>query len=719
MSLIKRRLIWKIFFFIMLFSTDLVVEQAFKKSSYVWAQINVSKVIILESSLDNFPEYRFRVRFLDDYGKPVSQISVSDLELRENGRPLDIAGIQPVAGPIQIFFVFDAGAGILSQLSAGQSRADWMRMLALKVVNQMAPEDVGGFLVVSPQGVSVIQGLTRDKDRLAQSIQAWRPSDPGQRLSAGLDGVQRAISELSKASNLPRIVLLFSGGIQTGGSGISVPDREEEVLQEALRQDVVVYVVHLRRATNPFDERHGYVRLTSEGRGRLYTPENFEEFFTDLSQWRSQFDIFARSQTAEQNRELELRLRHQPEIGQRWRVVLPNSLRPPKVALVVNQGRDYVLVQQQGEMLRPDVLPIELHIQWEDPYPRRIRQVELFANGQSIGPALQFPDISQPIVQQWKIQPKYDVVTFKAVVIDELGLQSQIEHTISIDLQTLSPIAQLDIMCRTLAKIPSIGQEAANLICVQLGLGLGEVIAITLGMVTVMLLYRKREVVREKVTEITQSFVDRVTKTFGFQKAKARLVLEAGGDEEGHLPKVIELSGDTTIGRDPQYADIVIDRPAVSRLHCTLHEDPVTGRWYIEDKESTNGTFLNDRRLEPHQPTPIKTGDLLDIAPLYRGGVRFRFEQLEEPIEGTGVIDETLDTSVEATQTLDYVDMDDEERRPMHHEAAMVGTEVFDDLFGDEDIAYSNTKGVNDDASSEEKPYKGVDEDFDPTRAEF
>ena len=249
---------------------------------------------------------------------------------------------------------------------------------------------------------------------------------------------------------------------------------------------------------------------------------------------------------------------------------------------------------------------------------------------------------------------------------------------------------------------------------------MGEVVAITLGMVTVMLLYRKREVVREKVTEITQAFVDRVTKTFGLQKTKARLILESGGDEGGLLPKVIELSGDTTIGRDPQYADIIVNRPAVSRLHCTLHEDPVTGRWYIEDKESTNGTFLNDQRLEPHHPTPIKTGDLLDIAPLYRGGVRFRFEQLEEPMEVTGVIDETLDTSVEATQTLDYVDTTYEDRDTTPHEVAMVGTEVFDDLLGDEEVGYDNSRGANDDGSREEKKlHKDFDDDFDPTRAEF
>jgi len=50
-----------------------------------------------------------------------------------------------------------------------------------------------------------------------------------------------------------------------------------------------------------------------------------------------------------------------------------------------------------------------------------------------------------------------------------------------------------------------------------------------------------------------------------------------------------------TIGRAPR-ADIIVDAALVSRLHCRLE----AGETAIEviDLSSTNGTFVNDRRIE-------------------------------------------------------------------------------------------------------------------------
>jgi pSer/pThr/pTyr-binding forkhead associated (FHA) protein len=44
-------------------------------------------------------------------------------------------------------------------------------------------------------------------------------------------------------------------------------------------------------------------------------------------------------------------------------------------------------------------------------------------------------------------------------------------------------------------------------------------------------------------------------------------------------------------------ADFVVDAPLVSRIHCRLS---VTreGQLEVEDLRSTNGTFVNDRRVE-------------------------------------------------------------------------------------------------------------------------
>ncbi len=62
-----------------------------------------------------------------------------------------------------------------------------------------------------------------------------------------------------------------------------------------------------------------------------------------------------------------------------------------------------------------------------------------------------------------------------------------------------------------------------------------------------------------------------------------------------------------TVGRAPR-ADFILDAALVSRLHCrlTAREDQVE----VEDLSSTNGTYVNDKRVSRAQ---VSSGDRLRI----------------------------------------------------------------------------------------------------------
>lgn len=66
--------------------------------------------------------------------------------------------------------------------------------------------------------------------------------------------------------------------------------------------------------------------------------------------------------------------------------------------------------------------------------------------------------------------------------------------------------------------------------------------------------------------------------------------------------------GTRTLGRTVQ-ADFVVDAPLVSRVHCRLTTD-AQGNLAVEDLESTNGTFVNGRRVRHSGLVP---GDRLRI----------------------------------------------------------------------------------------------------------
>jgi hypothetical protein len=78
------------------------------------------------------------------------------------------------------------------------------------------------------------------------------------------------------------------------------------------------------------------------------------------------------------------------------------------------------------------------------------------------------------------------------------------------------------------------------------------------------------------------------------------------------------------LGRDPVQSPVAsaftrFDN--VSRRHATLGIDG-SGQAWIRDERSTNGTFVNDRRLQPGEQTPLRDGDSLRLAADARGQVR-------------------------------------------------------------------------------------------------
>ena len=64
-----------------------------------------------------------------------------------------------------------------------------------------------------------------------------------------------------------------------------------------------------------------------------------------------------------------------------------------------------------------------------------------------------------------------------------------------------------------------------------------------------------------------------------------------------------------TLGKSPEYADLVVPDPTVSRLHARIYRDGETCR--IRDLGSLNGTFKNGELLSPEEEEEVSPGDEL------------------------------------------------------------------------------------------------------------
>ena len=66
------------------------------------------------------------------------------------------------------------------------------------------------------------------------------------------------------------------------------------------------------------------------------------------------------------------------------------------------------------------------------------------------------------------------------------------------------------------------------------------------------------------------------------------------------------------IGKDGERVDKIIREQSVSRVHLKVYNQG--DDYYVEDQNSTNGTFINDEMLDPFQKYVINNGDTLTIA---------------------------------------------------------------------------------------------------------
>jgi len=107
--------------------------------------------------------------------------------------------------------------------------------------------------------------------------------------------------------------------------------------------------------------------------------------------------------------------------------------------------------------------------------------------------------------------------------------------------------------------------------------------------------------------------------------AAASLILP-DGTERG-------LDSEFAIGR-AEDNDLTIDKPTVSRHHVLLTEEG--DRWFLEDRGSFNGTFLNGTRLQPRTPLPLRHADRIGIGSetvIFAWPAQFQDPDTTEPIE--------------------------------------------------------------------------------------
>ena len=105
----------------------------------------------------------------------------------------------------------------------------------------------------------------------------------------------------------------------------------------------------------------------------------------------------------------------------------------------------------------------------------------------------------------------------------------------------------------------------------------------------------------------------------GSEGEETALVLASSDGSRLEMPAKDEI----VIGREDPISDIFPDvdltglggmDKGVSRKHAVIHRAGV--EYMVEDLGSTNGTYINKKKIQPHDPQMIKAGDELRFGKL-------------------------------------------------------------------------------------------------------
>ncbi len=109
-----------------------------------------------------------------------------------------------------------------------------------------------------------------------------------------------------------------------------------------------------------------------------------------------------------------------------------------------------------------------------------------------------------------------------------------------------------------------------------------------------------------------------VSETF-VEAGVLQLVLESSDGSKLEVPEKDEI----VIGREDPISEVFPDmdltglggmKNGVSRKHAVIHR--AGANYTVEDMGSTNGTYINRKKLQPHSPQTIKPGDELTLGKL-------------------------------------------------------------------------------------------------------
>ncbi len=630
----------------------------------VQAQGSIDELIITDIDTAGFPQVNLQFRALDILNRPVPGVVRDTFTVTEDGSQMPIDSVTETEEGVWIHFVIDAGAGMTDE------RWDRAEEGLLNFLNDTPWMRDGldhvAISVVDWAGLRPLTDFTSDSDSLIGVVEGFSPPG-GASFSDPLPEISNILDEfdlLEGAEGQAKFVYLISSGLERGGE-----DRVSQLVRKSQELEIPVYTTLVRSDQRipcpaPFVDESGNtivpgcdenLRDVGEQTGGQYVhfqnSNSLNDGFREITDHRLQYNLSYRSNIGNSGtRQVELIANAGENANQTDIVSYDIEVNPPRV--LIESPRDGQLITRKAAeyiedrgAIPPTTQSVAANVLFPD-NPRRMLRATLFVDG-AVKDEINNPQ--QDVEFSWNLRDITELgITDHALIVeveDELGLISQSPSTTArvevfvppqptpeVQIETIiatvlpptpTPIPCLlpDSLCDPVERPVRQNPLAVTSLIVALA---------SLTFAGVVWFNRDKAPVRAAIEGVT-SAVTRITKRIQRSEPRGYLEVIAG---DVNIGKVLEIYGDTPIGRSRQNAELLFqqddENSPLSRWHCTIIDEE--DHFMIKDEDSANGTYLNGVRLQPLVAEELVDGDEIELARVERGGVRlqFRIAQVDE-----------------------------------------------------------------------------------------
>jgi hypothetical protein len=584
----------------------------------VASQVEIASLVITDLKADDFPQISLQVLASDGSGHTLENLPIDSIAIREENEIQKIISIDPVEIGVRIAIVLDPGDGSF-RTGVTLTQLHQQVLKDLEIFTRGRPWMLAGgdeVILLAQEGENsrIIAPLTSDPEVLMQAIEAYVPPVGAAVQSPEFGDFTRAalmtaLKELKLARpgfvDRKEAILLYTPGMRADLA---------DVAEEAISLGIPIHIVLTRNAALEYwaEALRPLAEVTGGQFLETYENDDPEPLFEHLASQRRQHMITYRTALMTSGkRTVVLEATGGVSASTQYSI----EIQPPQVEIIA-PSEDLITREATQETVAPaDADPafvfVVAQVNWPDGKPRKVQGARLIVDGIAVSQGAVVDDRAQIAWDIRSYQSEgWTPTSLRVEVVDEYGLMGQ------------SPPITVAIRYMPWPEEPGVDLPKDILLYVAIGIAL-----VSLGLAIYLYLNRTRVgSALQDARDGLVDFVERVTGRRTAMQARAYLVPLEGFDEPP--TKSYELYGTTAIGRSRRYADLLFHRmeedSPISRLHCTILDED--DHFSIRDEDSSNGTFVNTERLPSLQPVMLHDGDMIDIAPLERGGIRLMFQ---------------------------------------------------------------------------------------------